>query len=66
MNEKQKFCGSGKGEVPLSIEETNRTNLIHTIFVELFRADLLKKTSKFYHLSAQRYLQNKLGIFSKI
>ena len=33
--------------------------LIHTIFVELFTADLLKK-SKFYHLSMERYLQNKL------
>ena len=41
-------------------------DLIHTIFVELFTADLLKKKSKFYHLSVQRYLQNKLDIFSKI
>ena len=41
-------------------------DLIHIIFVELFTADLPKKKSKFYHLSVQRYLQNKLYFFENL
>ena len=42
-------------------------DLIHTIFVEFFTADLLqKKNKKFYHLSVQRYLQNKLYFFGSL
>ena len=67
MNRKKeiekKFFGSGKGG-PLT--EQVSWDLIHTIVVELFTADLLKKKSKFYHLSVQRYLQNKRDFFENL
>ena len=73
MNEKKeiekKFLRSAKGAVALRIEETNRTSqlaLDSYNFCRAFHGGSSEKKSKFYHLSVQRYLQNKLYFFENM
>ena len=73
MNEKKeiekKFLRSAKGAVALRIEETNRTSQLvfdSYNFCRAFHGGSSEKKSKFYHLSVQRYLQNKLYFFENM
>ena len=68
MNEK-KFFRSEKRGIPLSIEETNRTSQLGFDlynFCRAFHNGSSEKKSKFYHLSVQRFLQNKLYFFENL
>ena len=72
MNEnkeiEQKSWIQEKG-VPLRIEETNRTSQLgfdSYNFCRAFHGESSEKKSKFYHLSVQRYLQNKLYFFENL